>query len=79
MRKIPSRRPWRSPCMAYGRALCARRFPHLFADQTAAELLEKIDCDFSTLERKSEDLLQTFGALEPPCVRMILFGKCATI
>ena len=79
MRKIPSRKPWRSPCMAYGRALCARRFPHLFADQTAAELLEKIDCDFSTLERKSEDLLQTFGALEPPCVRMILFGKCATI
>ena len=65
--------------MAYGRALCARRFPHLFADQTAAELLEKIDYDFSTLERKSEDLLQTFGAMEPPCVRMILFGKCATI
>ena len=65
--------------MAYGRALCARQFPHLFADQTTAELLEKIDCDFSTLERKSEDLLQTFGALEPPCVRMILFGKCATI
>ena len=65
--------------MAYGRALCARRFPHLFADQTAAELLEKIDYDFSTLERKSEDLLQTFSALEPPCVRMILFGKCATI
>ena len=65
--------------MAYGRALCARQFPHLVADQTAAELLEKIDCDFSTLERKSEDLLQTFGALEPPCVRRILFGKCATI
>ena len=25
----------------YGRALCSRKFPHLFADQTAAELLEQ--------------------------------------
>ena len=57
-------RPWRSPCMAYGRALCARRFPHLFADQTAAELLERIDYDFSALERKSDSLMQIFGALE---------------
>ena len=48
----------------YGRALCSRRFPHLFADQTAAELLEKIDYDFSALERRSHSLLQSFGALE---------------
>lgn len=48
----------------YGRTLCAMRFPHLFTDRTAAELLEKIDYDFSTLEQKSGSLIQTFGALE---------------
>ena len=48
----------------YGRALCTRKFPQLFADQTAAELLEQIDYDFSTLEQRSGGLLQTFGALE---------------
>ena len=48
----------------YGRALCSRKFPQLFADQTAAELLERIDYDFSALERKSDSLMQIFGALE---------------
>lgn len=48
----------------YGRALCSRKFPHLFTDRTAAELLERIDYDFSALERKSDSLMQTFGALE---------------
>ena len=48
----------------YGRALCSRKFPQLFADQTASELLERIDYDFSALERKSDSLMQIFGALE---------------
>ena len=48
----------------YGRVLCSWKFPHLFTDQTAAELLEKIDYDFSALEKKSDSLMQTFGALE---------------
>ena len=48
----------------YGRALCTRKFPQLFADQTAAELLEQIDYDFSALEQRSGGLLQDFGALE---------------
>ena len=48
----------------YGRALCTRKFPQLFADQTAAELLEQIDYDFSALEQRSGGLLQTFGAQE---------------
>ena len=47
-----------------GRALCSRKFPHLFADQTAAELLEQIDYDVSALEQRSGGLMQTFGALE---------------
>lgn len=41
-----------------------RKFPQLFADQTASELLERIDYDFSALERKSDSLMQIFGALE---------------
>ena len=48
----------------YGRALCSRKFPQLFADQTASELLERIDYDFFALERKSDSLMQIFGALE---------------
>ena len=48
----------------YGRTLCARLFPHLFTDRTAAELLEQIDYDVSALEQRSGGLMQTFGALE---------------
>lgn len=48
----------------YGRWLCSQRFPGLFQDTTAAELMEKVDYDFSPLERKSGGLMQTFGALE---------------
>ena len=45
----------------YGRALCSRKFPHLFADQTAAELLEQIDYDVSALEQRSGGLMQRPG------------------
>ena len=48
----------------YARALCTRRFPHLFSDPLSVELLEQLDYDFSALERKSDSLMQTFGALE---------------
>ena len=48
----------------YGRAFCTRRFPGLFSDPLAEELLERIDCDFSNLERRSESVMQVFGALE---------------
>ena len=48
----------------YGRALCTRRFPSLFSDPLAEELLERIDYDFSHLERRSESVMQVFGALE---------------
>ena len=48
----------------YARALCTRRFPHLFADPLSVELLEQMDYDFSTLEQVSGGLMQTFGALE---------------
>ena len=48
----------------YARALCTRRFPHLFSDPLSAELLEELDYDFTTLERTSGGLMQTFGAME---------------
>lgn len=48
----------------YARALCTRRFPHLFSDPLSVELLEQLDYDFSALERTSGSLMQTFGAME---------------
>ena len=48
----------------YARALCTRRFPHLFADPLSVELLKQMDYDFSTLEQVSGGLMQTFGAME---------------
>ena len=48
----------------YARALCTRRFPHLFSDPLSVELLEELDYDFTTLERTSGGLMQTFGAME---------------
>ena len=48
----------------HGRRLCSRRFPGLYQDTTAAMLMEKVDYDFSALERQANGLMQTFGALE---------------
>ncbi len=48
----------------YGRKLCSKRFPTLFTDDSAARLMEKIDYDFSALEKRSDSIVQVFGALE---------------
>ena len=48
----------------YARWLCSRKFPGLFQDQTAGELIKKVDYDFSTLEKQSESIMHSFGALE---------------
>ena len=48
----------------YARWLCSKRFPTLFADASAARLMEKIDYDFSELEKRSDSVVQVFGALE---------------
>ena len=48
----------------YGRWLCSQRFPGLYQDEAAAALMEKVDYDFSPLERQASSLMQTFGALE---------------
>ena len=48
----------------YDRRLCSRMFPTLFQDESALELMERIDYDFSELEKQSNSLMQVFGALE---------------
>ena len=48
----------------YGRKMCSELFPRLFRDETAIELLDKIDYDFSALAEKSESAMQQFGFLE---------------
>ena len=48
----------------YGRKLCTERFPNLFRDEKAVELIGKLDYDFSELEKKSKSFAHCFGALE---------------
>ena len=59
----------------YARALCTRRFPHLIADQTVAELLEKIDYDFSDLEKKSTASCRPSAPWRWPCGRATWPGR----
>ena len=48
----------------YGRKLCAEVFPGLYTDTSAAELCERLDYDFSDLDRQAESTFWRFGALE---------------
>ena len=48
----------------YARWLCSQKFPGLFQDETAGELMKKVDYDFSALEKQSESIMHSFGALE---------------
>ena len=48
----------------YSRKLCTELYPTLFQDETAARLIDQIDCDFSEAEKKSRSLMQRFGSLE---------------
>ena len=48
----------------YGRKLCTEQFPNLFRDDKAVELIERVDYDFSTLEKRSKSMAYRFGALE---------------
>lgn len=48
----------------YARKLCSERFPELFRDEKAMELMERLDYDFSRMEKDSHSLMQRFGALE---------------
>lgn len=48
----------------YARRLCSERFPQLFADRTAAELMAKLDYDFAAQEQNANSPRHVFGALE---------------
>ena len=48
----------------YGRKVCSERFGSLYTDRSAAELCERLDYDFSDLDRRARSMLWQFGALE---------------
>ena len=48
----------------YARKLCTELYPSLFKDPKAVSLIERLDYDFSQVEKQSEALMQRFGALE---------------
>ena len=48
----------------YGRKLCTEQFPNLFRDEKAVGLIDRIDYDFSVLEKRSKSFAHRFGALE---------------
>ncbi len=48
----------------YGRKVCTELYPNLYQDKTAAQLMEKIDYDFSLLEAQAKKTMYRFGFLE---------------
>lgn len=48
----------------YGRKMCSEKFPELYMDVFAKELCERIDYDFTDLEKKNSSFLYEFGSLE---------------
>ena len=48
----------------YACKLSSERLPELFRDEKAMELMERLDYDFSRMEKDSHSLMQRFGALE---------------
>ncbi len=48
----------------YGRKMCTEAYPNLFQDPRAVELIDRLDYDFSPLEKKSKGMFYRFGALE---------------
>lgn len=48
----------------YARMLCTKKYPNLFQDTQAADMMAQMDYDFSELEQKSKSVMYRFGALE---------------
>ncbi len=48
----------------YGRKMCSEKFPELYTDVFAERLCERLDYDFSELEKKKDSFIYEFGALE---------------
>ncbi len=48
----------------YGRKVCTELFPNLYRDDTAKNLMNQIDYDFSALEKQAKKPMYRFGFLE---------------
>ena len=48
----------------YARKMCSELYPALYRDETAQQLVDEVDYDFSPLQKKSRSLMQRFGFLE---------------
>ena len=48
----------------YARKKCSEFYPDLYRDETAMQLVNAVDYDFSALEKKSQRFTQRFGFLE---------------
>lgn len=48
----------------YGRKVCTELFPDLYRDETAVQLINQIDYDFSSLEEQAKTTMYRFGFLE---------------
>ncbi|SFE33674.1 class I SAM-dependent methyltransferase [Peptostreptococcus sp. D1] len=48
----------------YGRKMCSEKFPELYTDIFAKNLCDRLDYDFSELEKKNRSFLYEFGSLE---------------
>ena len=48
----------------YARKMCSELYPALYRDESALQLVQAVDYDFSALEKKSRSLMQRFGCLE---------------
>lgn len=48
----------------YAKKMCSILYPNLYNDETAVNVINSIDYDFSNLEKKSNSMMQKFGFLE---------------
>lgn len=48
----------------FARAVCSRHYPHLFNDEEAEKICERLDYDFSSREKLMNSTAGLFGALE---------------
>ena len=48
----------------FARKLCTEKFPSLFQDPAAIELMEHLDYDFASMEAQASGFVQSYGALE---------------
>ncbi len=48
----------------YARKLCTELFPEIYSCPESIELIQKLDYDFTALQKQSNSIMQRFGALE---------------